>query len=77
MGYTKEQINILNKYKIKLLVDVEGKWRGSVGCAKLKCDTWEETVAQITSYQDDPKAFIEYNEIMLGNRNLKPVQENG
>jgi hypothetical protein len=48
-----------------------------VGCAKLTCETWEEVVAQGTKYQEDPKAYIEYNELMLGNRNLKPVQENG
>ena len=77
MAYTKEQIDILNKYKVKLIVDVEGRWRMHVGCAKLTCENWEEVVAQGTKYQEDPKAYIEYNELLLGNRNLKPVQENG
>jgi hypothetical protein len=31
----------------------------------------------MTKYQEDPKAYIDYQGFMLGNRNLKPVQENG
>jgi hypothetical protein len=78
MAYTKEEINILNKYKIRLVVDLEGRWRMSVGCAKqMKFETWEEVVYHMTKYQEDPKAYIDYQGFMLGNRNLKPVQENG
>jgi hypothetical protein len=50
----------------------------SVGCAKqMKFETWEEVVYHMTKYQEDPKAYIDYQGFMLGNRNLKPVQENG